>query len=331
MNHDPLFVVNSKIECPFCEGNRRKRRSCAPCKGTGFQPIDMCGMWGPSAGFYVCGGPSINKIPYHRLSERGIVSLGVNNVAGHVPVNAMCFGDPQTKFHHGIHLDPKCITFAPTGKLRKRINAKLPDGTFRLTDTMLCECPSVFGISRTALFDAKNFFKTDYAMWGRGGNQPEEDTPFRLIDTMLVGMRLMHYMGCPRVYLLGVDFNMKTGQPYSFEQKKKGRNGRYKKMNAMLHELLPTFEAEGFEVFNCNPDSECDAFPYVSFEDAMDDCRGAVPELPFDLSLWYDKHVAKEHIENNPVQITQTEIAQAQREAVDDDDDDDQEESSYKD
>lgn len=315
MRHDPLYVVNPKVACSKCGGDRKHRKNCEKCYGTGFIPVDLNGLWAPSAGFLIGGGPSINKIPKEKFQERGIVSLAINNVAGHIRTSAWCFGDPQTKFHHGIHLDPRCLTFAPNGKLRKQIYAKLPDGTFRLTNIKVGDCPGVFGISRTALFDAKHFFTSSYAMWGRGGKQPEEECPFRLIDTFFIGLRLMHYLGCPRVYLLGVDFNMVDEQPYAFEQTKSARNGRYHKLNNMLADLLPVFKEEGFQVFNCNPDSHCNAFPKVSFEEAFEDCKGAIPEEPFNLADWYSKHISEADVLKNPVELSQEDLMKIQNEA----------------
>jgi hypothetical protein len=299
-NNDPLLVVNPKRPCVHCRGERHARKRCDFCRKTGMTPIDLCGLWSPAAGFLVCGGPSVNKLPYQALRERGIVSLAVNNVAGHIPVSAWCFGDPEKKFHHGIHLDPKCLTFAPLGKLGKHIRAKTPDGSFRNLDIKLRDCPGTFGFSRKAVFDAPTFFETEYAQWGRGGNQPADNSPFRCIDTMLLGVRLMHYLGCPTVYMLGVDFEMTEKEQYAFGQTCHARNGRYSKQNAMLRELLPTFQKVGFKVFNCNPESKCDVFPFATFEEALGACRGAVPKEPFDLARWYEKSFSDTEVAKHP-------------------------------
>jgi hypothetical protein len=299
MNLDPLFVVNSKTPCVYCQTEEQQSRipkdeKCSFCHGTGYTPANIGGMWAPSSGFLVCGGPSVNKLPFHKLKERGIVSLAVNNVAGHVPVTSFCFSDPQSKFHHGVFLDPKIITFAPIAKLKKRIRAKLPDGTFRGMKTRVKHCPSTFGFDRKTTFDAKTFLTTEYAHWGRGGKQSEENKPFTCLCTMLLGIRLMHYMGCRRVYLLGVDFLRTEEAQYSFEQTAGLNNGRYRHENAMLAELKPYFDLEGFHLFNCNPESGCDVFPKVSFDDAFEDCKGAVPDEPFDMADWYNKGIAEE-------------------------------------
>jgi len=246
-----------------------------------------------------------------RIRERGIVSLAINNIAGHVPVSAWCFSDPQDKFHHGMFFDPKCMTFAPIPKLRKHVRAKLPDGTFRTTKTRVQECPGTFGFQRGTTFYPETFFSSEEAQWGRGGKQPDPK-PFTCLCTMLLGIRLLHYLGCQKVYMIGVDFWMTDKEQYAFGQTKRASNTRYKNENAMLQELVPTFKKHNFQMFNCNPDSKCDAFPYVSFEKAIEDCKGAVPQEPFDLSHWYDKELIEEQAKKFPSQVSQQEIQEIQ-------------------
>jgi len=312
MTKDPLFLVNSKIPCPVCGGDRRARRECKACETSGFKPVDMANMWAPSPAFLVCGGPSINTLPFHKLSERGIVSLAVNNSAGHVPVSAWVYSDPQTKFHSEIFLDPKIMTFSPIPKLRKTIRFKLPNGQFRDTKIRVKDCPNTFGFSRKTLFSPESFLTEKEAHWGRGGKQPQRE--FTCLCTMLLGIRLLHYLGCPRVYMLGVDFNMTDKEQYSFSQHTRPHNGRYWKENHMLKELKPYFEKDGFKLFNCNPSSACDAFEYVHFGKAFEDCKGTIrPDNKLDLADWYSKNIAEEHVRLNPKPISIDEYKAAQK------------------
>jgi len=328
MNYDPLFVCNPKISCPTCQGDRDrfKRKGCTTCNASGYMPVHMNGFWSPQPGFLVAGGPSVRKIDYERLRERGIVSMGINQVSAMVPVTAWTFGDPAEKFHHGLHFDPKCLTFSPLGKLRHPLNVKLPDGSFRKTEAILRDCPGTFGFSRDSIFDAATFLTSTYAHWGGrtleqeawAKAHPKEEGPkhAHVLCSMLLGVRLLHYLGCPRIYLLGVDLWMTNDQPYAFEQKKDARNGRYKDENQMLRDIRPVCEASGMKIYNCNPESKCDAFEFVSFEDALEDCRGAVPQEPFDTAQWYEKHLAEEQIKQNPAAVPLTEIARLQHEAL---------------
>lgn len=309
------MVVTSKAYCSVCNNEDPAKATCPSCKGNGYQPVNLNGLWYPSSAFLVCGGPSINKLPYERLRERGIVSLAVNQVAAYVPVSAWCFSDPQTKFHHGLFLDPKVMTFAPIPKLRHHVVAKLPDGKFRQMETRLRNSPNTFGFSRKTVFKAEEFLTTEYAHWGRGGNQPEDDMPFKCLCTMLLGFRLLHYLGCPRIYLIGVDFWMEEGQQaYAFKQEKAARNGRYRKENEYLRELKPVFESKGLEVFNCNTESKCDVFEKVSFEDALEDCRGGVPKEPLDTADYYSKSIVDKDIQQNPKTIGIDGLSKIQRE-----------------
>lgn len=309
---DPLLVCSTR-PCLPCGGNRRRRKKCEECRGTGFQLTSLENLWAPSAGFLVCGGPSLETLPLETLRERGIVSLGVNNAAAAVPVTAWCFGDTQSKFHHSLFLDPKMMTFAPTGKLRRGLRAKLPDGSFRSIDPeRLCHCPSTYGIARSSRFDAETFLTTEYAHWGISGKSAGELGGRRTLSTMLVGIRLMHYLGCRRMYMLGVDFEMKDGRKYGFNEVVSGGRGKFRKYAAMLEELKPVFEAAGFFLLNCNPKSRCEVFPHVPFDEALRDCRGAVPEEPYDLAEWYSHNVAAKMREAHPDPITLQEVAALQ-------------------
>ena len=289
--NDPLAIVNSKQKCHKCNDEKAKRKTCDYCTRSGFEPINLSGLWhrdNPTAGFLVCGGPSINQLPYHRLNERGVVSLGVNNIAAHVPVSAWCFSDPHVKFHHALFFDPAIITFAPIPKLNKRIRMKRPNGTFRELRKRVKDCPNTFGFNRKTFLYPEEFLTTDYAHWGYGGKQPEEDRPYTCLCTMLIGIRLMCYLGCQRIYMLGVDFWRDEEQQYAFDQKASLANSRYDKENDMLQKIKPILEEKNIQIFNCNPESKCTAFDYVSFDDAMIVCKNDVPEK-IDLDGWYEK------------------------------------------
>lgn len=285
MYNDPLIVVNSKKVCPACNSQKPAIKHCQTCHKLGFLRTDLAGLWS-SPGFLVCGGPSINKIPYQKLSERGIVSMAINNSGGHVPVTAWVFSDPQEKFHHGLFLDPKMMTFAPISKLNKNYRIK-ENGQFRWSEKKVRDCPNTFGFSRRTELYPENFLKTDYAMWGYGGKQLEPK-PFICLCTMLLGIRLMCYLGCPKIYLLGVDFLRTEVEQYSFAQKANPSNRRYEHENAMLKSIKTFVEQEGIKIYNCNPESKCDAFELKSFDEAFEDCKGLVRE-PFDLAGWYEK------------------------------------------
>jgi hypothetical protein len=257
-------------------------------------PASCCDLWKNSAAFLVCGGPSVKDVPYHRLAERGIASLGINNVAGMVPVRAMTFCDPAKKFHHGVFLDPGVIKFVPRQKAKMSIRVK-ENGAFRQTTIKVAECPSVFLYRKGGQFAPETFLTSWEASWGVGKKWAEQTGRSRLLFTFFLGLRLLHYLGVRRIYLLGADFHMEPETAYAFDARHAGaarsNNNSYRIANGYCKELRPVFEAAGLEVYNCNAESGLEAWDHVPFGEALEDCRGGVPLEPFDLAHWYDKQI----------------------------------------
>lgn len=260
------------------------------------QPIGhvLRGMWQDCAAFYVCGGPSLKQIDLSFLKERGIVSLGINNVGGYAPVRAWTFSDPAEKFHHGIFCDPSILKFVPKPKLGNRVRAKLPDGTFQWTQYNVKHCPSVFAYDRETHFYPDKFLTTTWASWGPSAKHDENKGKPTVLFTFFLGLRLLHYLGVRRVYLLGVDFGMSADKHYAFGQYRhegaiRGNNNSYSVATQLLTELKPVFDRAGFEVYQTNKESQLRVFDYVPLETAIEDCRGLVGKEPFDLEGFYEK------------------------------------------
>lgn len=260
--------------------------------------VDLEGLWSPSPAFLVGGGPSLQDLPLDRLRERGVVSLGVNNAAAWAPVKAWVFSDPQSKFHHGLFLDPAVMTFCPVPKLKRQVLLKDDDG-WHYTGTRVRDCPNTYGFDRSTRFVPEEFFKTTYAHWGPKKKQPKDRKIPGVLCTMMLGIRLLYYLGVRRIYLLGMDFHGRSGKCYGFPEANRERNGRYTKEASMLQLLLPEFEKVGLELWNCSPDSALTLFPFRSFDAAVSDCKGSVPEEPFDTFGWYGKSRVKEDCERN--------------------------------
>jgi len=237
----------------------------------------------------------LNEVDPFFLVSRGIASLGINNVAAHVPVKAFCCSDPPEKFHHAIWFDPGVMKFVPRPKLKKRVRAKIGEQQFRFTQYRVADCPNVWGFHRTAEFVPEEFLTSTGATWGNNSQAVEKNGRPKILFTFFCALRLMHYLGCRRVYLLGVDFHMHAGRNggYAFKQNRwassvGGNNDHYRIASRMLAELQPYFAAANFQVFNCYEYSGLKVFPYVPFDEAIEDCRGMVPK-EIDLAGWYEK------------------------------------------
>ena len=288
---DPLKVWNPKRVCPHCTDwhwKKRRKQKCEYCDNTRMTQIDLAGHWAPSPAFLVCGGPSLRHLPVERLRERGVVSLGINNAAAFAPCSAFAFGDQQWKFHPSLYADGKCLAFVPNGKMNHRCRVRYEDG-FHFLDQPVRNYPAVYGYGRRTGFNAETFLTDWFAQWGYSRAQP--DSPFTCICSMLLGFRLLHYLGCPRVYMIGVDFHNTAELPYAWKGNRTSGNGRWSKQDQYLKDLRPVLEAAGMRVFNANPESKSEAFEQVTWAEAIADCKGHIQQEPFDLHSddWYSK------------------------------------------
>lgn len=267
-------------------------------------------LWKGCAGFFVGGGPSVKQVDYMKLAERGVCSLGINNICGLVPVKAFTQNDPPEKAHWGIYFDPGIIKIIPRPKMstgkKGRLRVKLPDGSFKYIKRKTGDCPNVFAYERCDWYTPEEFFTCTNedglpaASLGNNAKGVVKTGRDKIICSMFLGLRLLHYLGVRRVYLLGVDFHMdprrsdtKIGN-YAFDEHRdedaiRANNDLYTVAARMLTELKPHFDRAGFGVFNCNAESYLTAFPYVPFDKALEDCRNGVPAGPLDLSGWYEK------------------------------------------
>lgn len=272
---------------------------------------DLAGLWAPRPAFLVCGGPSLATLPLETLRDRGVASLAINNAGAYAPARAHVFGDPQIKFHSAMFLDPGVLSFVPFGKLRYAIQIK-HGGEFWPTNIKPCDCPSVVGFSRDGKYDPATFLTTPYASWGHDMADALEKDAKRCLCTVLLGIRILHYLGCPRIYLLGVDHDIPpkhSGRPgYAWGDAASSNNRRWLKVDVYFDEIRPVCEASGMTIFNCNPASLCESFEYVPFETALLDCRGPVEVEPLDCHDWYNKNLSKAHHSKHPRPLSEPEV-----------------------
>jgi hypothetical protein len=255
--------------------------------------------------FLVGGGPSTKQLDMPLLKQRGIWTMAINNMAGSFHANSFVCSDPPSKFHDGIWLDPTIMKFVPVPKLchkgRGHIRTKLPNGEFNMRqvgERIMCtvDCPNTWGFGRKSWWSYDDtFFTDDHAAWGNGGPGSLRTGNPKTFNTLLLGIRLLYYLGSRRIFLVGVDFNMGAGG-YSFDQGRtqaaiENNNSQYSVTNAGLCEMVSAgvFNRFGLQIFNCNQNSGLRAFPYAPFVSAV---RGALkdfPPTPLDLAGWYEK------------------------------------------
>lgn len=263
------------------------------------QPIGhpLRNLWAPNPCFLVCSGPSLNDYPLDCLRQRGVVSLGLNNASAYAPVTAATIGDPASKFSSNIFLDPRVLKLVPRTRLKDRVRAKVGD-EFRYTRFRVKDCPNVYGFERDCAMDPNAFLTKTSATWGVNSRGAELTGLPKCLFSLFLALRLCWYLGSRRVYLLGVDFRMLPGKQvgnYAFGQVGSGdnNNASYALAIRLLSLCEAHFKDMGYEIFNCNPNSNLRQFPHVPFSEALEDCRGGVQREPYDLSGYYEKNEEK--------------------------------------
>ncbi len=298
----------------------------------------LCGMLTGCPAFLVCGGPSAKDQPLEELGGRGPWSLAINNAAGFGTYgpNAFVCSDPPSKFCDGIWMDPRIMKFIPTPKMRrkrgrlrsKRIESshflscgrkckgakcqrckgtgkyetwfdQLVDGEDKMVSA--CDAPNVWGFERRAwMMPDDSFFLEPSASWGNHDVGSGKTNQPKTVCTMLLGMRILYYLGARTIYLVGVDFNMDTSRQllenYSFDEERdnsacQSNNRQFEIVNEWLCKMTEdgVFEKFGLSVFNTNRESHLRAFSFVPFDVAISEATKRLPSQPYDLSGWYFK------------------------------------------
>jgi len=230
--------------------------------------LNLIGNYRGSSIFIICNGPSLasGNFDLSLLKRPGVMTYGMNNGARTIRPNFWtCVDDPR-RFLKSIWLDP-CITkFVPHAHAEKVIfdNEKWQD-----MDYLVGQCPNVIYYHRNEKFMADRFLFEDTINWGNSGENGGGRSVF------LPVLRICFLLGFRNIYLLGADFKMSSTYTYHFdEQRAKGavncNMSTYDKLKSeYLPALKPYLEAEGVNVFNCNPESELKVFDYMPYEEAI--------------------------------------------------------------
>ena len=240
--------------------------------------INNIGHYRGSSAFMICNGPSLvsGRYDLSLLKRPGVITYGVNNGPRTLRPNFWtCVDDPK-RFLKSIWMDP-CITkFVPHAHAEKHIfdNEKWEDSPI-----VVGQCPNVYYFHRNNKFVADRFLFEDTINWGNSGDNGGGRS------VMLPVIKILFLLGFRKVYLLGADFKMSETYTYHFdEQRHKGavncNMNTYDRLKSeYLPSLQPYFEAEGFNIYNCNPESELKCFPMVSFEDAIAEATSGLGDV----------------------------------------------------
>ncbi len=242
----------------------------------GGSPTSLFDLLPKQAAFLIASGPSLNSLDLTILANRGVLTMGVNNSPKKFRPSLWTCVDSPAHFLQSIWKDPTIMKF-----LRDE-NEKSPifdNDLWCESSALACDCPNTFVYRSNTSFEAETFLTEDSVNWG---NSSEEGGGR---SVLLAALKILYYLGVRTVYLLGVDFSMSSDSTYCFSQARnqssiESNNQTYRILNTRFRQLLPYFEAAGFHVWNCNPASRLEVFPFLSFDDAIED---ALRDMPSDL------------------------------------------------
>lgn len=238
--------------------------------------IDLVGHYKGASAFLICNGPSLSSGKYDLslLKRPGVFTMGINNGPRTIRPNIWtCVDDPK-RFIKSIWLDPSIQKIVPMSFTTKALfdNENWCDMLDENGKPYLVrKCPNVTYVRRNEKFQADRYLVEDTINWGNsaknGGSR----------SVMLAAVKILYLLGFRKVYLLGADFDMTGEKTYHFdEQREKGAvRGNMSTYDALKNiyfpSLRPYFEKAGYNVYNCNLDSQLKAFDFVKYEDAIEE------------------------------------------------------------
>lgn len=235
------------------------------------------------AGFLVGGGPSLGRMDLSLLQRRGMVTMAMNNAVSMVRTHLWVSVDDPGHFVEQVWYDPGVMKFVPLDHADKKIWVRDDKGELVKSRDRVADCPAVFYYRRNETFQPEQWLHEDSFNWGVHSSQRDEMGNKGSRMVLYVAVRMMYHLGIRRLYLLGTDFKMDKNKPYAFQQKGwagkvRGNRGHYRIANDRFAALKPFFDREGFEVYNCTPDSGFTVFPYVPYEEAVASASAMCPE-----------------------------------------------------
>lgn len=259
---------------------------------------DLFNLYEGQTCFLVLSGPSLNSILDKKLIFRdkevtgkdilsmpGVVTMGVNNSPKTFRPNLWVMGDDVKSFIRSIWLDPKIMKFCPFPKLKHTL---FDSDKWEEMNTKVIDCPNTWFFERNEDFKINTFLEEKTLNWGQFGDCKKGNCIDELgikgnRSVMLFAIRILHTLGFKKVYLLGCDFKMSENYTYHFQQERasgsvSNNNKIYDALNTRFNALRNKFIETGFEIYNCNQESNLGSFEYKNFESSIIEVVSSFPD-----------------------------------------------------
>ncbi len=240
--------------------------------------------------FFLGCGPSLLDYNLASLSQRGLITFGVNGVAAKIfRPNLWTCVDTPFSFHESIWLDPAITKFVSGGFSGHKFITE----NRKQSELVVSQCPNIILYDKNDYFEVDKFFTEQTISWGCAENVVDSLGIKSGRSVMLVSFKIMAYLGFKRIYLLGCDFNMQydpekkgKGKTYAFNQYKNKKacstnNYGFGRISKRLEALIPGLKQQKIKVYNCYEKSNLKIFPYKSFDDCK---KQALKDFPAKIS-----------------------------------------------
>lgn len=156
----------------------------------------------------------------------------------------------------------------------KPINVNVPKIVYRGEE--INKLQNIYYIKLNESYKSTKYLESDTITWGMSGKKVDEHGFQGRRSIMLAHFKILYWLGFKKIYLCGVDFEMTSAKPYCYDRLKTDQaiqqnNLLYETLKVRLAAIKPLFDSVGLQVFNCNPTSKLEVFPYISFQDALHD------------------------------------------------------------
>lgn len=254
--------------------------------------VDLRGLYKGKSLFLVLNGPSVANMDLAPLSQRGYITMAVNNGWSLLRPNLWVAVDPPSKFLDAGWKDPAITKFTIYPYRNMPLARRIPDGRIAKSGIRPSQCPATLFFNIDYNFHPATFLPSETFSTGGHDTEPDSLGIPRARSVMLVAIKLAWHLGFSRLYLLGADFTMDQQQPYAFDHEYRPvwvnhNNKTYDGLRIRLAALRPILEANGLTIINCTPGTHLTAFDCVDYEQALADAaESACGNL--DTQGWYD-------------------------------------------
>lgn len=225
--------------------------------------VDVTDAYQGKTAFLVGGAPSLKEQPIHRLEERGVITMAMNNTAMHFRPTLWVSGDNPNCYQPKILTDSTIFKLAPYVHAGAGINdlklrySQLPNMHYYLQET--------------------NVPWDEYLATRRG-------VPW-YSNTLFAAIHILYQMGIRRIILAGSDFGFsKDGVMYAHEVKygdleKKWNLDLYNSQVRELRMLKNIFDKAGLELLDCSVHSRIkQTYRHITMDEGVDMCIADDPK-----------------------------------------------------